>query len=118
MVRALLPYGTHIYGNDTWKSVLDQKSGDLFRGQAHRADLPDIYASADINLNCHSPQLPYGLNVRDFNVLRAGGCLVSDYVPAMDGGIFVPDKDLAIYRDINGMLEVIEDLLLTPPSRE
>ena len=41
-------------------------------------DLADAYASADVCLNIHSIQCPTCLNPRDFDVLMATGCLLSD----------------------------------------
>ena len=116
-VRALLPFGICVYGNDAWRSILGDAVSGLFRGQAQHRDLPDIYASADVNLNCHSPQLPKGLNPRDFNVLRAGGCLLSDYVPDMDGGILEPGRHFAVFRDTESLQEAVEHLLRSPDER-
>jgi hypothetical protein len=116
-VRALLPFRIHVYGNDAWRSVLGDASNDFFRGQALRHDLPDIYASAGISLNCHSPQLPRGLNVRDFNVLRAGGCLLSDYVADMESGILEPGRDFVVFRDTESLREAVERLLRAPDER-
>ena len=110
-VRALLPFGVHVYGNEAWSSVLRGQTGEVFQGIASRSDLPDIFASADIVLNCHSPQLPCGLNVRDFNVLRAGGCLLSDWVPNMDSGILEPGRDLECFRTVEDLIEQVEVLL-------
>lgn len=117
-VRALLPYGVRVYGNDAWSSVLGDRTDEVFRGIAPRSDVPDIYASADIVLNCHSPQLPNGLNVRDFNVLRARGCLLSDWVADMDAGFLEPGKDLLCYRTMDELLELTEGLIHDPDGHE
>ncbi|MFH1740285.1 MAG: glycosyltransferase [bacterium] len=117
VVKALLPMGICVYGNAAWRAVLDDAADERFRGQAHRCDLPDIYASAEINLNCHSPQLPRGFNPRDFNVLRTGGCLLSDYVADMDRGILTPGRDFVVYRDVESLREAVERMLSSPDER-
>ena len=117
-VRVLIPYGMRVYGNEAWFSVLGEKSGECFRGQGHRDDLADIYASVEVNINCHSPQLPRGLNVRDFNIPMAGGCLLTDGVADMERGILNPGEHLAVFRDVTDLQQKVEWLLRSPGERE
>ncbi len=117
-VRSLLPFGVHVYGNEAWSSVLGEQTKEVFKGFAARPHVPDIYASADIVLNCHSPQLPNALNPRDFNVLRAGGCLVSDWVTEMESGVLEPGRDLVCYRSTEELVSEVERLLSHEDERK
>ncbi len=102
-VEALLPLGLHIFGPDDWLPLLGDRYQDRHHGIMEWERLPDCYASARINLNAHSAQCPTSFNVRDFDVLRAGGFLLTDWVEDVEKGYLEEGKDFCIYRNIEDL---------------
>jgi len=117
-VRELLDLGMVIYGPDSWKPVLGERYASQYRGWISPDDLADVYASADIVLNVHSLQCPTCLNPRDFDVLAAGGCLLTDWVEDVERGIVEPGRDCVVAKDSNNLAEEARRLLDNPAMRE
>jgi len=117
-VKALLEFGIVVYGPDSWRSVLGTQYASQFKGWLKGEALADVYASADICLNVHSLQCPTCLNPRDFDVLTAGGCLVSDWVEDMDRDLIQPGLDCLTYRNEDELRDVVQELLDDPDRRE
>ncbi|MGI6454570.1 MAG: CgeB family protein [bacterium] len=117
-IKALLPYGLVIYGPDSWLRLLGGKHARQFRGWLPYHDLADAYASADVCLNIHSIQCPTCLNPRDFDVLMAKGCLLSDYVEDMDSGLLQDGEDLIVYADVDQLITRAHELLENPELRQ
>jgi hypothetical protein len=117
-VRALLDKGIVVYGPDRWRPVFGEKYGNQFKGWMPPEHLADAYASADICLNIHSLQCPTCFNPRDFDVLSAQGCLLSDHVADMETGILKPGQDLISFRDKEQLIREVETLLHDHKRRE
>ncbi len=117
-IRALLDSGLIIYGPDSWLEFLGDKYADRFRGWLGYEDLADAYASAQICINIHSLQCPTCLNSRDFDVLSAGGCLVTDEVEDLHAGYLQPDHDLKMYSSPEELAHTVQELLDNEPLRE
>lgn len=117
-IKALLDLGLVIYGPDSWLEVLGEKHSGQFRGWLDNADLADAYASAKVCINIHSIQCPTCLNSRDFDVLRAGGCLVSDEVEDLHAGYLQPGEDLWMYQSPDELVEVVNTLLEDEDKRQ
>lgn len=116
-IKALMKHGLVIYGPDSWLDVLGEQHKNQFRGWLGFDDLADAYASAKVCVNIHSLQCPTCLNSRDLDVLRAGGCLVSDEVEDMHGGYLLPDHDVMIYRTPEELADSVSILLKDESKR-
>lgn len=93
MAEALLPLGLHIFGNRDWLPVLGDQYADRYHGFVPYERLGDVYRSAKIVVGVHSLQLPGSINIRDCDVLRAGGCLLTDTVSGMNESTIMPERD-------------------------
>lgn len=114
----LLDLGMQIYGPESWLKFLGDSHAPCFRGWLPEDRLPDVYASADICINLHSLQCPTCLNVRDFDVLHAGGCLVGDWVEDAEAGLLTDGHDMQTARSVEGIRDEIERLLDDEHARE
>ncbi|MBD3265410.1 glycosyltransferase, partial [bacterium] len=86
VVKTLLPLGLHVFGPNDWIPLLGDAYRDRHHGILDASELADAYASAKININLHSLQCPTSLNIRDFDIPRAGGFLLTDWVEDLEGG--------------------------------
>ncbi len=93
MTQALLPLGLHVYGNYDWKPLLGDKYADRYHGFIPYHQLADLYRSAQVVIGIHSLQLPTAINIRDCDVLMAGGCLLSDPVDGMSEDAILAGRD-------------------------
>ncbi len=96
MAEALLPLGLHIYGSQDWLTILGDRYADRFHGVLLYEQLADVYRSAKVNVNIHSAQLPTALSVRDYDILAAGGCMLSDPVAEMAPETIHPERDCLV----------------------
>ena len=110
-INALLDLGLVIYGPESWLHFLGNNYADRYRGWLNYENLADAYASADVCINIHSLQCPTCLNSRDFDVLIAGGCLVSDEVDDMHEGYLTPNHDLKMYHSPENLVNAVQELL-------
>jgi len=104
-VQTLLPHGVAVYGPPDWPRLLPSAARDAYRGPLAYSELPDLFASSQINLNLHSLQCPNSLNPRDFDVLASGGFLLSDYVSEADSGMLVGRTHAVFFKDETDLLE-------------
>ncbi len=109
--RALLPLGLHIYGGPDWQPLLGDEYADRYHGSVPYGELADIYRSARIAVNVHSLQLPTALNIRDYDVLMAGGCLLTDTVEEMGKETLQPGHDLVAAETPEAFAERARELL-------
>ncbi len=100
LLEAAMPFGLKIYGNDDWLVLLkDNPLRDCYAGPADpERDVPNIFASSQINLNIHSLQALTSLNQRDFNCPVSGGFLLTDWVEGADD-FFIPNEEMVFYND-------------------
>ncbi|MFB3786399.1 MAG: glycosyltransferase [bacterium] len=117
-VRILLELGVVVYGPPAWLSVLGPRYASRYKGWLAAEDLPDAYASAQVSLNIHSLQCPTCLNPRDFDILAAGGCLVTDWVKDLDAGLIRPGEDCLAYHSENDLLPQVDGLLHDEERRD
>lgn len=123
MIRTMLDYDLHVYGNEAWLTLIpDETFKRCYKGVLPFKKGFDLSASASIVLNIHSLQSYTCLNVRDFDVPAAGGFLLSDWLPRADE-IYVPgfvsdlplqqesNKDVFFYRSI-AELRILVDYFL------
>ena len=82
-LRAALPLGLTVFGDQGWKPLLPEGS-DLRPPLDYYNGLFDVYAHARYSLNVTSLLLPAGLTQRHFDVWMAGGFLLSDATPGLE----------------------------------
>ena len=109
--RALLPLGLHVYGGPDWLPLLGDEYADRYHGVVPYTELADIYRSARVAVNVHSLQLPTALNIRDYDVLMAGGCLLTDTVQEMGEETLLPGRDLTAADGPEAFAERARELL-------
>lgn len=85
----------------------------LVEGQADPEDAARLYGQAQIVFNC---SLNGDINMRVFEVLAAGGCLVTDRLSKASGleEMFENDKHLVLYNDDAELLSHLKRLLSNP----
>ena len=106
-------YQVHLYG---WKNWTSSSLRSLWKGPADAAMMRKIFASARINLNIHFASQAHGANVRTFEIPSAGGFQLSSYradIPEL----FVPDREIALYRDPSELPALIDRYLSDDRSR-
>lgn len=74
------------HGYGTWQKEADAIGlNSRFRGRRDFEELPDIYASAKINVNCHLRPDAYGyLNKRALEIPASGGFMLCDHVKGIE----------------------------------
>ncbi|MCL5125095.1 MAG: glycosyltransferase [Deltaproteobacteria bacterium] len=77
-----IPFGLVIYGNNTWAEPLRSRG----RGRLPADDLPKVYSSVNVNLNCHIEEhiLLDTVNLRLYDILACGGLVISDKVDSLE----------------------------------
>ncbi|MBI1388170.1 MAG: glycosyltransferase [bacterium] len=110
-VGALADLGIVVYGPDSWRGVLGESRAAQVKGWIDSSELPCVYASADLCLNIHSLQCPTCFNVRDFDALAAGACLLGDFVADMNEGLLTPGEDFVMYNSPGQLRELAMVLL-------
>ncbi len=116
-IGALADLGIVIYGPESWLHVLGEIRAHQYRGWLPSDGAHDVYASASLSLNLHSLQCPTCLNARDFEILAARGCLVSDDIADMNEGLLEPGRDLALFRTPKELRQLVQELLEDPDKR-
>ena len=96
IVKALLPLGLHVYGGRDWRGLLGDEYKDRYHGVVAYRELADIYRSARLTINIHSAQCPTCLNIRDYDILMAGGCMLTDPVEEMGEETLAPGRDFEV----------------------
>ncbi len=117
-VTALLPLGLHVFGPDDWLAILGDQYRDRHHGLIDAADLPDCYASAEINLNFHSAQCPTCLNNRDFDIPYAEGFLLSDWVEDSDKGFLQDGEHFRTFHNPDDLVEKVYYYLKHPDEAQ
>ncbi len=116
-VYALLDRGIVIYGPETWQTVVGNRYAKQYKGWLPPEHLADVYASAEICLNVHSLQCPTSLNPRDFDVLAAGGCLLTDEVEDFTRMGWERGREAETFVDEEELVERVDGLLADNEKR-
>jgi spore maturation protein CgeB len=118
MIEALSGYKIYVYGDEGWKSLLDKDKGVHFMGTINdRKLLSLLYNRSRINLNLTKPQSKSGLNMRVFDILGAGGFLLSDYRREMVE-LFELGSEVVCFRSKSELLELVSYYLDRPKERD
>lgn len=76
-----------------------------------------IYNLSKINLNITSKTIQTGLPLRIFEIMSAGGFVISNYQSEIPE-YFIPDEDIVLYDSIHDLLEKIEYYLTHEDKRK
>ncbi len=108
----------HVYGDAEWERLEPTSPGLKYRGRArHFEDLPRIYKSSKINLNLTRIYVESGLPMRVFDVLAAGGFLLTNHKKDLDR-LFKPGRDMVVFNDDKEMMEAIDYYLEHETERQ
>ena len=80
-------------------------------------EMPLVFAASKINLNITTPNIEDGIPLRVFDVLSAGGFLMTDYRPGLEK-LFDIGKDLVVYDGINDLANKARYYLQHDKERE
>jgi spore maturation protein CgeB len=123
-VRALLPFGPLVAGDEGWRQVLGPPG--LLRGEGdsgwrahgpleYYSELPRFYQGAEVNFNCTSAQMKGAVNQRVFDVPACGGFLVTDRRDQL--AALFDETELACYGEPGEIGEVVARWLADPRGR-
>lgn len=99
LVKALLPLGLVIYGDDGWRGLLD--SDTAIRPQVdYYRQLPRVFNGTAVNINATSMQMKRTVNQRVFDVAACGSFLLTDRMSDMDD-FFEPGTESVCYDTID-----------------
>ncbi len=80
-------------------------------------EMPSVFASSKINLNMTIPNIENGIPLRVFDILSAGGFLMTDYRPEIEN-LFDINKDLVVYDGTDDLVAKVEYYLRHDKERE
>lgn len=115
---AFLPLGLRVFGPPAWRDVLPGGFKDRYGGFVGHGDLANAYASAGCTLNLHSHQCPTCLNTRDFDVLRAGGVCLGDWVEDHLRGMLMPGDETLCFDSIEEGVDLASRIQHDAAERE
>lgn len=116
LVKALLPLGLVIYGDDGWNDLLDFDTSikpqvDYFR------QLPLVFNETSVNFNATSLQMKRTVNQRVFNVAACRSFLLTDRMSDMDL-FFNPDTESVCYDSVDEAVTLADYYLRNSRERE
>lgn len=111
----LKTYGAPEWGREEWACELTP----CYAGFApkYREDLPSVYYHTKVNVNVFHAQCADSTNPRVYDVLAAGGFLLTEYRPAIEDE-FIPGEHLVCYRNEDELRELTEYYLSHDGERE
>lgn len=115
LLDRLLPLGLTFFGDpEGWRTVFGPGIR-AFPDVNYFHETPAVYASAEININATSLQMPHTVNQRVFDVPLCGGFLLTD----RQGAIFelFADDELATYDGIDTVAQTARHYLEQPGMR-
>jgi len=117
-VRQTLSFAPLIAGDPGWRELLPVGQGQRLHPEiGYYEELPDFYASSDVNFNCTSVQMKGAVNQRVFDVPAAGGFLLTDHRVQLER-MFEPGKEIALYQSPEEVPELLARYLADAPERQ
>jgi len=112
--RGLRIFGDHDWGDPVHTGPL----GACYAGRRleYATELPALYASAKININIFHAQCVTAPNPRVYDVLAAGGFLLTPANPGLEEE-FVDGRDLVVFRTREELRERVDYYLAHPRER-
>ena len=81
------------------------------------SEMPLVFAGSEINLNITIPNIRSGVPLRVFDVLAAGGFLITNYQPELSM-LFEIGRDLVVYDDTEDLLQKVSYYKEHPQERK
>ena len=113
-IKTLISIGEHfplsVYTNSDFSSLNDPKDIPNIKNcgtVGYNTDMPKVFACSKINLNITTKTNQTGIPSRIFDVMAAGGFVISNYQEEILE-YFVPGEDIVIYDSIPDLLNKIE----------
>jgi hypothetical protein len=104
-VRALLPLGVHVYGDEGW-----QVFAEAYQGRAeHGAELSAIYSASAVNLDVPRLYQRDIATMRVFDILACGGVLLTEPTPQLLE-FFRDGEHLYTYRNESEMIAKVRQI--------
>lgn len=115
-IRMLMDFNPVIYGYD-WEQAKSAAVRERLRGPADNfTELNKIYNYSKININVTVEQGLTSLNMRVFDVMAAGGFLISDFKE--DFELLFDEEEFVCYRNLSELPELVEYYLKNPEERK
>ncbi|MCL1889874.1 MAG: glycosyltransferase [Desulfovibrionaceae bacterium] len=116
-VKAILPFGPLIVGDQGWFRLLGQNTGWRYHQElSYYTDLPLFYPCSEINFNCTSQQMKGAVNQRVFDVPASASFLITDWREQIDT-LFEPGKEVICYHSPEEAGELTRYYLEHPEKR-
>lgn len=115
ILEKVISQNFHVFGDQSWKEY--NINGTVHGAVDNETMAPFIFHHSLINLNISSQQLGSTVNLRVFEVPASGGFLLTDWKDELSE-LFEIDNELAIYRSIDEMNEMISFYQSNPAMRE
>lgn len=84
---------------------------------SYHSQMPLVFAGSDVNLNITIPNIRSGVPLRVFDVLAAGGFLITNYQPELSM-LFDIGQDLVVYDDTEDLLRKVSYYMEHPQERK
>ncbi len=110
-IDLLSSWGNSDWSQLNWKNNRYQGPAELYK------DTSNIYAQSKINLNIQRIYAQDGLSDRVFNVMMAGGFLLTDRNASIQE-LFIEDRHLVLFSSKQEMLEKINYYRIHPDKRD
>ncbi len=101
ILSKLYEYKTRLYTRDKDVSITRI---EVYSGLDYQQELPKAYKLSKINLNITLHTITSGIPLRVFDIMGAGGFMLTNYQPEIDE-LFTPGKDIEIYHTIPELID-------------
>ncbi len=109
-------YDVNFYTRDKDVSQLNDKV-KIHPGIGYDAGITAIYRDAKINLNITLHCIETGASQRIFDVMAAGGFLISNYQKELEE-LFIPNEDIVLYHNEEELLQLVDYYLSHEEERK
>ena len=114
MLRRLAPYGMKFYTGEKKVSI---PGITPLPPIDYMEELPKLYKLSRINMNITLHSITEGIPLRVFDIMGAGGFVLSNYQPAIEEE-FEIDKEIVVYRDFDEMEDKVRYYLSHEEERQ
>ncbi|OGM98970.1 MAG: hypothetical protein A2915_03340 [Candidatus Yanofskybacteria bacterium RIFCSPLOWO2_01_FULL_41_34] len=111
---ALKNYDIKIFGWSGWEKT---QLADRYFGPLNAAESVKAYKRAKICLNMNTRPATNGVNVKTFEIVAAGGFQISDWRKDVED-LFIPGKEIVIFRDLNDLQSKVDYYLKHENERQ
>ena len=113
MLKRLSKYGLKFYTTDPDVKIEGVRSLPKLN---YEEELPKVYHLSKINISTTLHSITSGIPLRVFDIMGAGGFLLTNYQPELEE-LFTPGVDLAVYHDLDEMMELVKYYLVHDKER-